>query len=397
MSNPKSADVGGTAGEEPSLGSQRLTRRSFIGRSAGVALAVGGIGSFLAACGTGGGGSSGEVVVLSWESYVTPEIKKGFEEATGITMKGIPAESDQDMFTKIRAGGGGQYDVVFGNCGWSPIYAENDLIETLDLDEIPASKDLFPVFREDDSLPYIESPGKALLYPNMWAALSLLWNTEAPYQPANPLSWNALWQAPKGKVVLHGSPEDFIAMAGLANGVPKDEVYSMSGATLDEAADYLGDLQPFLISKSSDDFTARTIATQKAYVGFASSLGIARRVNENFGKGKEIAKTAVPKEGSLGWIDGAHLVKGAKNRENAIKFIDYFNGNKKNQDYLWDTYFYSQCSEVSTKRIMARGGEDAAVAKSLGSDRPDTAQDLVFQTQPDDPEAWAAAYDRVIG
>jgi len=397
MSDKQSSGVAADSDGQTSDGGPKLTRRSFIGRSAGVALAVGGLGGFISACGTGGSGDGGEVVVLSWESYVTPEIKKAFEEATGITMKGIPAESDQDMFTKIKAGGGGQYDVVFGNCGWSPIYAENDLIETIDVSEIPSSDQLFPVFREDDSLPYVESPGKLLMFPNMWAALSLIWNTEAPYQPAKPLSWNALWDAPSGKVVLHGSPEDFIAMSGLAMGVPRDEVYSMTGDTLDQAADHLGDLQPFQISKSSDDFTARTIATQKAYVGFASSLGIGHRVNEQFGKGKEIAKTAVPKEGSLGWVDGAHLVKDAKNRENAIKFIDFFNGNKQNQDYLWDTYFYSQCNQQSTERIIGRGGEDATVAKSLGSDKPETAQELVFQTQPDDPSAWAAAYDRVIG
>ena len=51
----------------------------------------------------------------------------------------VAAESDQDMFSKIKAGGGSQYDIVFGNCGWAPTYYENDLTEVLDLAEIPAS------------------------------------------------------------------------------------------------------------------------------------------------------------------------------------------------------------------------------------------------------------------
>ena len=179
-------------------------------------------------------------------------------------VKGVAAESDQDMFAKIKAGGGSQYDIVFGNCGWAPTYPQNDLTEVLDLSEIPASKDLFPVFTEDPSLPYVISPGHVLVYPNMWAALSLAWNVDAPYQPSMPLSWNALWQAPKNKTILEGGAEDFIALAGLANGVPRKDIYAMQGTTLADAASKLGSLKPFQISKNSDDAIARAPLPAKA-------------------------------------------------------------------------------------------------------------------------------------
>ena len=105
----------------------------------------------------------------------------------------------------------------------------------------------------------------------------------------------------------------------------------------------------------------------------------------------------MPKEGSIGWIDGPQLVKGAKNRDNALTFINYFGGDVDNQKYLWGANFYSQCSKVSTDRVIAAGGDDAVIAQSLGADRPELAKELVFQAQPEHADAWAAAYDRVMG
>lgn len=372
----------------------RITRRRFIGRSGGVALAIGGAGSFLAACGSSGGSSGGgEVVVMGWETYLTPDIQRAFKEATGITMRAIPAESDEEMFTKLKAGGGSQYDLVFCNCGWAPIYNDNGLIEQFDLKELKASEDLYPIFRENTDLPYLVEADQALMFPNMWAALSMIWNVEK-FEPSSPPSWNDLWKAPKGKVLLHGSANDFLAMAGLARGVPKEEIYAMSGSQLQDAADYLADLKPFQISESSEALTAQAFARGKAVAGFASSLGIAYKTNKT--AKKDVARTEVPKEGTLGWIDGPMLVKGSKNRDNAIKFLDFFGGDVKNQDYLWETYFFAQCSKTSTERVLKAGGENAEVARSLGADRPELAEQLTWQKAPEDTKAWTSAYDGVV-
>lgn len=382
-----------------------VTRRVFIGRSAGVALSVGGLGSALAACGTGGsggsstsgGGGSGEVVVMAWSVYLTPAVQKRFKEATGITMRAIPADDDQSMFTKLKAGGGSQYDIVFANCGWAPIYQKNKLTEVIDVSQVRAGADLEPIFKENTSLPYVVAPDKLLLYPNMWSATGMIWNTTASFQPAKPYSWNDLWDAPKGKVILHGAHEDFIAMAGLARGVPRDKIYSMNGSTLADAASYLGKLKPFQISPNSDAVTAKAIATKKAVIGFASSLGVAEKANSEYADGKTVARAIVPKEGTLGWVDGPQLVAGAKNRENAMKFLDFWGGDVKNQQYLWDQYFFAQCSKVSTDRTVNGGGKSAQIAKSIGADKPELAAKLTFLAPPDDPEAWTEAYDKAIG
>jgi spermidine/putrescine transport system substrate-binding protein len=360
------------------------------------AAAVGGA-SMLAACGGSSSGEKGEVTVLSWQAYLTDEIIQAFQESTGIRLRGVPAESDQDMFSKIQAGGGAQYDIVFANCGWSPTYHANDLIEVIDLAEIPSAKDLYPVFVEDTSLPYVIEPRKVLMYPNMWAALGLGWNSTVPFQPGEPLSWDALWEAPKNKATMQGGHDDFIAIAGLANGVPREQIYAMDGDTLKAASDKLAALKPFLInSQNSDDVTAQRLASGEAYVGLTSTQAAAHRANIRFAGGEEKVKVGVPRQGTLGWVDGPQLTKGAKNRANALTFIDWFGGNVDNQKYLWGENFNAQCSKASVERVIEAGGEESELARSLGADRPEVAKQIVFQAQPDKPEAWASAYDQAM-
>ena len=157
---------------------RRISRRAFVERSAGAALAIGGVSSFLTSGRAASQTGSGTVVVMAWENYVHPEIQKRFKAATGITIRGIAADSDQDMFTKLKAGGGDHYDVVFANAGFCPLYHEAGLIEPLDLNQIPAAKNLWPIFKTNTGFPYVLAPNQTLLYPSMWASFGIVWNID---------------------------------------------------------------------------------------------------------------------------------------------------------------------------------------------------------------------------
>jgi spermidine/putrescine transport system substrate-binding protein len=371
----------------------RISRRSFVGRATGAAVAISGLSSFLAPR-RAASQASDTVVVMAWENYVHAEIQKRFKEATGITIRGVAADSDQNMFTKLKAGGGEQYDIVFANAGFCPFYHEAGLIEPLDLKQIPAAKDLWPIFRTNTTFPYILAPDQALLYPSMWASFGICWNVDS-FKVPPPYSWKSLWDAPKGKVILQGAGDDFISLAGLALGVPRSEIYAMTGPTLKKAADYLRQLKPFQISASSDLVTADAIRTGKAVVGQATSLGLAYRINEK--AGKHVADIQMPSEGALGWVDGPQLVKGAKNRENALKFIDFLMGDASMQDWLWDYNVFGMASQTTSERILKTGAKlNAPVYEALGGGKPELATNMVFQGPSRHPEEWTAAYDAVL-
>jgi len=368
----------------------RISRRVFVKGSAGAALALSGLSTFPASSKA----DSGTVVVMAWENYVDAEIQKRFHAATGITMRGVAADSDQDMFTKLKAGGGEQYDIVFANAGFCPFYHKAGLTEPLDLNEVPAAKNLWPIFKTNTDFPYVLEANKTLLYPSMWASFGICWNVDQFQVPA-PYSWKSLWDAPKGKVILQGAGDDFISLAGLALGVPRSEIYAMTGPTLKKAADYLRQLKPFQISASSDLVTADAIRTGKAVVGQATSLGLAYRINEK--AGKHVADIKLPSEGALGWVDGPQLVKGAKNRENALKFIDFLMGDPAMQDWLWQANVFGMANQTTSERIMKAGDKlNAPVYDSLGGMKPELATNMVFQAPSNYPKEWAAAYDAVL-
>jgi spermidine/putrescine transport system substrate-binding protein len=366
-----------------------VTRRQFIGRSAGAALAVGGLGSALAACGT----SSKEVVVLTWGgTYLAPHVADGFQRQTGITMRAVPGASDADFITKLKAGGGSQYDVVIGNCGYAHLYAEADIIEVLDLSAFQSAAELYPQFREDMRFPYLLGRDKALCFPNLWGPYSLTFNTTVPYQPATPYRWADLFAAPKGKVLFHGpAAEEQIPIAGMAAGVPLSEVFDISGNRLHEAAQKLIGLKPYQISESDED-TANKYRHGDAYIGTAFGLGVGELINQ--AAGKTLARSVIPAEGAIGALDGQQLVKGARNRANAIKFIDYFGG-KQNQRWLFEQLKYAPSNRETVEALLEAGGSNAEFIRAAHMDQPSVAAGLGQLKPAKRPQEWAAVFDQV--
>src|SRR5262249_50518265 len=121
---PRTAVDSTSAGSaRPGVGCEstpRISRRAFVGRTAGAALAVGALSNFIAP--RRAASDAGTVVVMAWENYVHAEIQKRFTAKTGITMRGIPADSDQDMFTKLQAGGGGPVEIRLANPRFRSFY-----------------------------------------------------------------------------------------------------------------------------------------------------------------------------------------------------------------------------------------------------------------------------------
>lgn len=365
------------------------TRRQFIGRSAGAALAVGGVGSVLAACGT----SSKEVVVLTWGgTYLAPHVADGFKKLTGITMRAVPGASDADFITKLKAGGGSQYDVVIGNSGYAHLYMEAGIIEPLELDSFASASQLYPAFREDTRFPYLLAPNKSLCFPNTWGPYSLTFNTTVPYHPATPYSWKDLFAAPKGKVLFHGpSAEEQLPIAGMALGVPLGEIFNMSGAQLHAAAQKLTSLKPYQISESDED-TATKYRHGDAYIGTAFGLGVGAQISQQ--AGHKVAESVIPVEGALGALDGQQLVKGARNRANALKFIDYFGG-QQNQTWLFEQLKYASCNSATMDGILQGGGAAADFVRAGRMNDPSVAASLGQLKPARDAQAWAAAFDQV--
>src|SRR5207237_3381992 len=54
----------------------------------------------------------GKLNIVDWEGYTDPSFVKGFQKETGCKVNDTFAGTSDEMFTKFRSGGGGQYDLA---------------------------------------------------------------------------------------------------------------------------------------------------------------------------------------------------------------------------------------------------------------------------------------------
>lgn len=372
------------------------TRRAFIGRSMTTVAALSGASTLLAAC--GGSSSGGTVNVLSFESYIDPEVKKLWAKAyPNITLQGTPAGDDTELLTKLRAGGAEAYDVVFCDFGFCPIYHKEGLVEVLNLGEQVAGKELYPQFRQDVSaFPYLIAPDQAIGFPCEWAPTAMTFNTAVAHVPTEPYSWSDMWSSayPKGKIGFEGlPPEGYIATAALAKGIPASQVYSLNQSQLNEIVAYFRQIKPFR-TYEADPLMRNALRSQTVWAGLVPTPGFASKINEE--AGKAITKSVVPKEGSIGFIDGPMLVKNAKNRANALKFINWFAGNPQLRQYIFNAYRAAPCNKTTVEELVNKGGESKRLVTELKGPEPEIATKVVQGQPPANPKAYAAAWDAIL-
>lgn len=374
----------------------RLTRRQFLGSAAGAAV-MASASPLLGAGRATAAEAGGELNVLGWSVYWSQEMIDLFKEKTGISLHIIGATTDQEMFTKLQSGGG-DFDIVYANAGWSPLYDSAGLIEQIVLDEVPGARNnLFPMFYSDPRLPYVADPDKALrLFPNMWSPFAMLWRRDL-FGADEEVSWTRLWdkRVPNGSVVFQGvAGDDLLALAGLTNGVAKDKLYAMEGEQLDQAVEAMRKLKPFQISDGLPDVQER-FRTNKASIGMVGELGLDEQINKALGS--DVVKTALPKEGSLGWVDGPMLLKGARNRANAIKLMEFISSDTRYIELMFDANVSALCSRAGVESMIAKGGNAAALLKEIKADQPEVVSELVMISPPADPVAYSSAWDKVLG
>ena len=204
-----------------------LRRPTFLRRSA-TAAGLAGIMFLTAACGSSDGASSaagpadvdpangtGTVEMMAWQGYEGEGLLDDWYAERQITPKNSPITSDQEILTKLKAGGVGRYDLASPNAGYVPTLAKAGVIQPIDLDKIPNAAGYLSSI-EDAAKDVLFIDGKWYGIPFMWGLESMLYNADKIDEPT---SWNVMWDpALKGKVALvgpmHMALQSFTKMLG---------------------------------------------------------------------------------------------------------------------------------------------------------------------------------------
>ena len=256
---------------------------------------------------TGCGEQQTVLNVYNWGEYIDKDILTQFTEETGIKIVYSTFTSNEEMYAKLKAGGG-NYDVIFPSDYMIERMVKQDMLHPLNYDNIPNITHIMPSLRNK-----AYDPGDVYSVPYMWGTVGILYNTSMVDEPVD--SWDILWDEKYAQnIFMYDSSRDCFMPAMIKLGYSLNE---RSDEALQEATDLLIQQRPLVLGYALDDIQDKMVAGEAA-LALVYSGYVVGAVEEN----PDLAY-AIPKEGSNVWFDAVAIPKSSKNYEAAEKFIDF--------------------------------------------------------------------------
>lgn len=245
--------------------------------------------------------------VYNWGDYIDEDILGEFEKETGIKVVYDTFATNEDMYVKIKSGGS-SYDMIFPSDYMLTRMREEDMLEKIDLTKIPNYKHLEARFMGTDY-----DPKNEYSLPYMWGTMGILYNTTLVDEEID--SWDVLWDPKYSKEILMlDSQRDSIGAALLKLGYGLN---TMDPNELSEAGRLLKQQKPLVLAYVVDEGKDKMVAGE-AKLALTWSGEAMYAIDEN-----DDLVYVIPKEGTNLWFDVMAIPKGAKNKEAALKFMDF--------------------------------------------------------------------------
>lgn len=269
------------------------------------------LGSLTACGGSGGEKSAGELYVYNYGEYFDPDALAQFEEETGIKVTYDEYETNEVMYP-IIANGAAQYDLVCPSDYMVQRMISEGMLEKINFDNVPNIKYVDQVYR--DAAKGFDSANEYSV-PYLWGTVGILYNKTMVKEPVD--SWGILWDTKyKDNILMQKSVRDAF---GITLKYLGHSLNSTDEKELEEAKQKLiqqkqsGVVQAYVVDEVRDKMIGNEAAIGVIYSGEALTCQ-----SEN-----PDLEYVIPKEGSNLWIDAWVIPKGAKNKENAEKFLDF--------------------------------------------------------------------------
>ena len=268
----------------------------------------------------------GQVNVYNWSDYIAEDQLKAFEKDSGIKVNYTTYDSNEILEAKLRAGRSG-YDVVVPTA--SPFFVRQlaaGLYKPLDKAKLKNLKNLDPeiMARSPSTI-----PAMPMASPGCGAPPGIGYNVaaikkrmaDAPVDSLKMIFDPAVVSkfADCGVMVLDSATDVFPAALKYL-GLDPD---SKKPEDLAKAADVVKAVRPYIRKFHSSEYI-NALAGGDICLAFGYSGDIFQaRDRAAKAKDKQDIAYAIPREGSLLWIDVAAIPKDAPNPDNALRFLDF--------------------------------------------------------------------------
>jgi spermidine/putrescine transport system substrate-binding protein len=362
-----------------------MTRRGFMKRAGAAGLLVGASG-FLAACGddattgtTGAGGGTqelaSEIYFYNWSDYIAEDTLPNFEAEYGVKVVYDNYSSNDDLLAKLQSGATG-YDIIVPTDYMITTMLGLNLLQEIDLDNIPNIVNLYPRFRE---APF--DPGNKYSVPWQWGTTGIGYNSEEV--PDYKASWDMLWDENyKGKITMMREIRDVFAVALFRLGYDPN---TRDAAQIEEAKQMLIEQKPLLKQYTSDTYID-FLASGDSWLSHGWSGDVFQAQLEN-----EAVMYSVPEEGSITWVDSMCIPVGAPNKYTAEVFMNYICEPEVSAG-ISNYVYYASPNEKAEEFILPEILEDPQIYPP-----PETMEKLTFfEELGDDTELYNQAYQELM-
>jgi spermidine/putrescine transport system substrate-binding protein len=253
--------------------------------------------------------AQGELFIYNWTDYTNPELITKFEAETGIKVTLDTYDTNETLLAKLKSGAAG-YDIIVPSHNFVPIFIAEGLLEPVNAASLPGYANIDPRWQNPQW-----DPGNVYTIPWQWGTTSFTINTEKYTGPADSLA--LLFEPPaelQGQIGMFNSPDEVMAMAEIYLGLP---ACNESVEDMKKVQELLVAQKPFVKLYSSENIYERMAAGEVLmHQQWNGSAMRARAENP-------AVQYVFPKEGVVTWMDNLAVAKGAPNKDNAVKFIEF--------------------------------------------------------------------------
>jgi len=305
------------------LGASRRSLLSGLGAAA-VGFSLEGLSGCATRYPRGRNGEEARLNFYNWDTYTGKTTLQDFKAATGVEVKMSLFATNDELFSKLKAGNPG-FDVIVPSNEFVTRMILSDMLEPLDLKKIPNRINLLPAFQNAAF-----DPGRRYSMPYTWLVLGIGYRKSKT--DGVPDSWKWLMDSDRysGRIGLFSQADDLIELGAKYLG---HSVLNIPTNMVDQIAEMYIRQKPhvkiFHNDEGQDLLLAGDVDVVMEYNG-----DIAQVMQED----PDLA-FVVPKEGSIINSDCLCIPKGAPRPDNAHQFINFVLGAKAGAE-IYSTIMY---------------------------------------------------------
>jgi len=273
------------------------------------------------------------VHLVTWGNYVSLPVLEEFKAKTGIEVKVSLYSSNEELLAKLQAGASG-YDVAVPSDYMVSVMRHLDLLQNLDLNQIPELKNVDSRFKK---LPF--DPENQVSVPWDWGTTGIAINRK--YFKGKVKGWKDVLGAPEleGKLTLLDDVRETVGMALKVSGA---SLNSTDASDLAKAKVVLSSAKKKVKAFTSEPMSG--IVSGDFWVSHMYSSDALQARQKTQGE----IEYLIPEEGATYWVDTLVIPKGAAHISEAHQLINYL--------------MSAEVSKVNVERLFVAPTQDKVIS-----------------------------------